>query len=114
MKTTHTPLPWRTVSYSGNDGRGVEIHTCGDTLTYPVARIIDHDPDIEMLEADAAFIVLACNSHYELLAALESAAESIEQLVKVGRIPANNAGLRDARAAIAKAKAVSGQRTRRW
>jgi len=40
----------------------------------------------------------------DLLAALESAAESIEQLVKVGRIPANNAGLRDARAAIAKAK----------
>jgi len=36
-----------------------------------------------------------------MLEALKSAAESIEQLVSLNRIPANNKGLRDARAAIA-------------
>ena len=39
----------------------------------------------------------------DLLAACQSAASSIEQLVKIGRIPANNKGLRDALAAISKA-----------
>lgn len=42
-----------------------------------------------------------------LLAALHSAAESLEQLVKIARIPANNKGLRDARAAIALATEAS-------
>lgn len=43
----------------------------------------------------------------DLLAALKSAAASIEQLVKLRRIPAaNNQGLRDAKAAIAQAEAA--------
>ena len=40
----------------------------------------------------------------DLLAALHSAKESLKQLVTIGRIPANNAGLRDVRAALAKAE----------
>lgn len=38
----------------------------------------------------------------ELVAALESAVASFEQLVKLNRIPNNLAGLRDARTALAK------------
>lgn len=44
------------------------------------------------------------NVHAELVAALESAAASIEQLVSIGRIPANNQGLRDANKALARAR----------
>lgn len=43
----------------------------------------------------------------DLLEALRSAADSLQQLVDLGRIPANNAGLRDARAAIEKAEGRS-------
>jgi hypothetical protein len=40
----------------------------------------------------------------ELIAALESAAATIQQLVDIGRMPANNKGLRDARALLAKVR----------
>lgn len=53
-------------------------------------------------EANARLIAAAP----ELLEALKSASASIEQLVAIGRIPANNKGLRDARAALAKAGAA--------
>lgn len=106
MKTTHTPGPWVAQPPRGHQhaiDRKREI--VSPILGGGELVVVGEHTGIDCLkEADAAFIVRACNSHYELLAALESAAESIEQLVKVGRIPANNAGLRDARAAIAKAK----------
>lgn len=51
-------------------------------------------------EANAAFIVRAVNAHDALVSAIESGIASLEQLVNVGRIPANNAGLRDLRAAL--------------
>lgn len=56
------------------------------------------DEALQLLSADALLTA-------DMLAALQSAAASIEQLVKLNRIPANNKGLRDARAAIAKAGA---------
>lgn len=40
----------------------------------------------------------------DMLAALKAAVESFEQLVRINRIPENMKGLRDARAAIARAE----------
>ena len=54
-------------------------------------------------EANAKRIALALECHDDMLEALYSAVASIEQLVRLNRIPANNKGLRDARAAISKA-----------
>ncbi len=62
----HTPLPW------GND-QTVILWDDGDAYP-PIADIITDD--IESPErplADAEFIVRACNSHYELLSALNLA-----------------------------------------
>lgn len=44
-----------------------------------------------------------CTINADLLAALKSAAATLEQLVKIDRLPENNKGLRDVRAALAKA-----------
>ena len=54
MKTTHTALPWHNYG-----GIGSVYRADGE----PVAEYTS--------PSDAAFIVRACNSHYELLAALE-------------------------------------------
>lgn len=47
-----------------------------------------------------AFVVIACNAHAPMVAALKSGIASLEQLVAINRIPPNNAGLRDMRAAL--------------
>ena len=75
----HTPTPWK-LGYS--DGSGP--HWIVGQGEMPVATIGFHgDPEIrgEMIEnerADAALIVLAVNSHAELVAALEDAATLLD------------------------------------
>ena len=69
MKTKHTPLPWhfqdeyiRADSENMDDSGNVVADVyCKPSTTHA-----------EIMEANAAFIVRACNSHDELVAALES------------------------------------------
>lgn len=60
----HSPLPWRTLLPNDTlivSATGVETaQTLGDY----------HAGDADVMEADAAFIVRACNSHHDLLEAL--------------------------------------------
>ena len=65
--TKHTPLPWHKskdnsgIFIAGNGGRIAEVFY-GQKIT------TKHQTE---QEANAAFIVKCCNSHYELLAALK-------------------------------------------
>ncbi len=91
----HTSLPWGAL----NNGRSTLWHVEGPdgaaVCSVPKAR-----------KADAAYIVRACNSHYELLAALESLLElhrptSAKTVYQADK----DAAILQASAAIAKAKA---------
>jgi len=64
MTQPHTPLPW-TIEYEWSQ-------STGDCYT------IDQQRLPQETEANAAFICRAVNSHYELLAALKSVADSGE------------------------------------
>lgn len=104
MTTTHTPTPWTldTHKYTddGNKCRTFVIHG----PDYAIGRIqgpfsvLGKDQE---KEANAAFIVRACNAHYESL-------EALEDLVKAhdAGMGANAVALRIdmARAAISKAR----------
>lgn len=92
--TQHTPTPWQSL---------------GDVI-YPDPRLTgkkegnDWIADCRTARGanDGEHIVRCVNAHDELVAALRSATASLEQFVKLGRIPENNQGLREARAALAK------------
>lgn len=68
MTTQHTPTPWRVEE----DKKNLIAATSPGFFLDPVARCNVsgvHEAD----KANAAFIVLACNAHEELLAALKKA-----------------------------------------
>jgi hypothetical protein len=67
MKHTHTPGPWSTSGRTIVDKTGRSICNNGNSST-------GDEP------ANAAFIVRACNSHYELLAALEACTRYLADL----------------------------------
>ena len=85
--SAHTPGPWT-------------AHV-SKYLAFSTVAIGDVALEIktECSEHDARLIAAAT----DMFAALESASDTLEQLVKINRIPANSKGLRDARAALAKA-----------
>lgn len=98
LKFNGTDGPWTAVDTGGGDWliRGRED---GE---YVEGRPVDHTPivvDFIGNEDDARLIAAAP----ELLEALVCAADTIQKLVDMGRIPANSKALRDATAAIAKA-----------
>lgn len=64
MKTTHTALPWHTNLRSHPSDQ-----VFSDDLIVADCKWTNHAPDVR--EANSEFIVHACNSHYEMLAALE-------------------------------------------
>ena len=72
----HTPLPWAAQPLETGDDAGVSI--IGSDLgglvcaSLPWPSEIDSG-DYSRVESNAAFIVRACNSHYQLVSALESA-----------------------------------------
>jgi hypothetical protein len=68
MTQKHTALPWKL----SDQDLGTFLK-CGNG--YPIA-IISENPDCK---ANAALIVRAVNSHYELLAALKDATRIVEQ-----------------------------------
>lgn len=95
MTQKHTALPWG-VSHgyclTGSDERtrhyvaGPEPKSIGIKIATPwIEGAWDGD---EEANANAAFIVRACNSHYELLEALEKAAEHVEHLATFARVDA--------------------------
>lgn len=83
----HTPGPY---SYRPNGIGYFNIMADGMIVAASVA-----------LETDAAFIVRACNSHDELVEALESLVRQQEDVFKGGSV---NADLKPAYAALAKAE----------
>jgi len=98
----HTPLPWkeRFCDICGpdcDDGDDLVLGCVGRSYGLRSAEygiVKNHTPEGK---ANAAFIVRACNSHYELLEALEDAVQCIEPDVYPSAYSA-------ARAAISKAK----------
>jgi hypothetical protein len=75
MSEKHTPTPWRV--FTSKDGRylGVGEETGDGILANGYGMWRDGDEAI----ANAALIVRAVNSHAELVAALESAVDLLEQ-----------------------------------
>jgi hypothetical protein len=93
MKTTHTPGPFHVGMKPGPMVYGPQGEQIAD-LTH--AFIEDES------KANAAFIVRACNSHYELLAALEAMTKACMDNQDFRH--RNGVVLFNAHAAIAKAK----------
>jgi hypothetical protein len=106
MKTvTHTPLPWRLRMNDSGMCNGVAVSA---TVLPPEPFTGPYIAEVGSSRANAEFIVRACNSHEELLAALKAltvacvSADSIEELP-----PEIDGSLIDAaRAAIAKAEGL--------
>jgi hypothetical protein len=109
MKTTHTPGPW--CEGDENSGNGLNILSASRQIIAHTAEFSSQLSKITGIKsaeakANAAFIVRACNSHYEMLAALEKVALYGENTgsLSIGHIAALEELGRNARAAIAKAK----------
>jgi hypothetical protein len=105
--TGHTPLPWTVQS---NDPYG-DVYVYGrgrkqgrhKQLVAQVWSGVDRSTEVATANAD--FIVLACNAHDELVAALRGLNETTERYIAAPSIDHMNAlteGLRFARAALAK------------
>jgi hypothetical protein len=97
METKHTPGPWFTkrqgfstvyVEARLRDGWIQEVAACGPT-----------EAGSEQQEANAEFIVRACNSHDQLVAALKAARDLIYAEVADGGYTAQAALIREALAA---------------
>lgn len=96
-KTKHSPTPWRV------DGDAVVAHGGGPDLVALSPANDGWEESGAMFAANAEHIVRCVNAHDDLVAGLKSAVESLESLVRLGRIPASSKGLRDAKEALAKA-----------
>lgn len=91
--TRHTTGPITVHPFNNTITRGFELRVTSEGVPdCPIA--------IAALKADAVLFAAAG----DMLAALKSGIESVEQLVRLNRIPANNKGLRDMRAAVALAE----------
>ena len=98
MMSKHTPLPWTA-------GRSESCST-------PFMHISAADRDIGYLtlnpqevEANAAFIVTACNSHYDLVDALKDVRALARKMMIAGGTDAEFADIRLEKATAALAKA---------
>lgn len=98
----HTPLPWRTNTII--EGRAIAIEAGRNTHICQVAKdaLLSHDET----NANAAFIVRACNSHYELLGALKDIRSRFASCIAQGNgeIAGDKEALARADSAIAKAE----------
>jgi hypothetical protein len=77
MSAKHTPTPWRICT---NAQFSSEVETADGSLSIALAHAKGHDllpdayeaPEDDVSDANAAFIVRACNAHDDLVAALEA------------------------------------------
>ena len=68
---THTPTPWRANESAFSANGMTELHIGTPELTACVVYVDKAAPYAATQEANAAYIVKACNSHAQLVAALE-------------------------------------------
>ena len=85
MKNKHTPLPWKVEPIYNNKTGEIQYYIKDinqDTIAdLYFTRSIDGETKFfphPNSEANAAFIVRACNSHYELLEALKDLTDAIK------------------------------------
>lgn len=78
-KTAHTPAPWVAVPVKGSYKRPVLIQS-GTKLVASVngTQLEPEQPSIGEAEANAEFIVRACNAHADLLEAAKDTLEALE------------------------------------
>lgn len=121
ITTKHTPGPWaagpwvdslgghvyRIISGAGRSVSAVSVYgkrpdgsVGGRALQHG-----GHTPSVSAQECEANATLIAAAP--DMLAALRSAADTIEQLIKLNRIPANSGTLREINAAVAKAESRS-------
>jgi hypothetical protein len=107
--STHTPVPWEI--YPDGDRRHVVRAGSVRTVTAAITQaewIAELDPDAteesqELTEANASYIVTACNAFPDLLEAVNLLLAAIA-FAEVNKHPAIDACLDYATAAVAKAK----------
>ncbi len=106
MKTTHTPLPWRIGVRTAHSKRDI-YGPKGELVTLSDAVFTS----LEEAQANAAFIVRACNNHYDLIAALEAIMARLKgefdhpALMAIGPLSTTDADIGTiAEAALSKAK----------
>lgn len=111
----HSPLPWRVGKADGQE-LSIDAPTGDPTLGYAkwdgLAAVYGCDADPEsgrlVMRANAEFIVRACNSHDELLAALKGLHDDIAEYARINNLGGfDNHWMKAARAAIAKAEGHS-------
>ena len=102
MTQQHTPTPW--VNQEGMSVGSKPLEICTSDCRALIALVLDR-PDIShQSEANAAFIVRACNSHEALVEALKQALELIEPSAFPKLIHTEGDTIRKALAALAKAE----------
>ena len=83
----HTPLPWSADEHSGDiwSDENDPIKVCEVIIVRQAACY--REASEEEREANAAFIVLACNAHYDLLSVVRDMFENPEFQVSIGGNP---------------------------
>ena len=74
---THTPTPWRANESVFSANGMTELHIGTPEMTACVVYVDKAAPYAATQEANAAYIVKACNSHAQLVAALRTAATAL-------------------------------------
>ncbi len=100
MNDTHTPLPWESVT---RDHKAI-VRTVADSHVGKIAVMQSRNP-LQVDEANAAYIVQACNNYPDALKALKAIVRVADQASLPGAVYLSGAEVRAARAAIKKGEA---------
>ena len=111
MKTTHTPTPWRyglkvskRPAWEKILSGPIHVATVVQCDSSPIRVLNDTPKSQAEAEANAAFIVRACNSHAQLVAALEKLIDHASETYPHFESPRGQADIAQARAALAAAQ----------
>ena len=91
----HTRLPWAQGEGGGRGATKYVYETNADGQQVAAIASCYHDlvvRDYDEEVANAAFIVRACNSHYELLEALDKCADKFEHYEQLHRLKSTSEG----------------------